>query len=264
MKWEWAELGAVFISYRRGDSSGVAGRLFDRLEQALGHNSVFMDVDSIEPGLDFLDVLNRHLGQCDVMLAVIGPSWLTTKDSHGRRRLDDDADFVRMEVATALARGIRVIPILVDGAAAMAASDLPDDLKALARRQAIEIRHDRFGSDAEQLAATLRGIVANVTQASLPQSGVIGTWRGELRYAADNVVARTWVLHPNGQLVSPHNEFGFSEEGAWRLENGELIVTFPWGTIFRGRVVGQACRGTSRFPETGVEGTFEMHKVESP
>jgi hypothetical protein len=257
----------VFISYRREDSSGAAGRLFDRLEQALGRSGVFMDVDSIEPGLDFLEVLNRHLEQCDVVLAVMGPRWLTTQDSQSRRRIDDAADFVRMEITSALSRGIRVIPILVDGAAPLAAADLPDDLKSLARRQAIEIRHDRFGTDAEQLADTLRKIVAPAATAPGPaltssQSSVLGAWRGELRYAADNVVQRTWVLHLDGRLVSPHNEFGFVEEGLWKLDRDELSVTFPWGTVFRGRVVGQVCRGTSN-SQTGALGTFEMHKLES-
>lgn len=152
-------MGAVFISYRRGDSSGAAGRLFDRLEQALGRSRIFMDVDSIEPGLDFVDVLNRHLAQCDVMLAVIGPKWLSSADGQGRRRIEDDADFVRMEIESALSRGVRVIPVLVDGCAPIAAIDLPEALKALARRQAIEIRHDRFGVDADQLAETLRKII---------------------------------------------------------------------------------------------------------
>ena len=87
-------MGAVFISYRRGDASGAAGRLFDRLEQTLGRHSVFMDVDSIEPGLDFVEVLNQHLVKCDVMLVVMGPKWLSTKDNLGRRRLDDEGDFV--------------------------------------------------------------------------------------------------------------------------------------------------------------------------
>lgn len=159
-------MGAIFISYRRGDSAGAAGRLFDRLEQKLGRRRVFMDVDSIEPGLDFVDVLNRHLEQCDAMLVVIGPSWLEAKNPHGVRRLDDEGDFVRMEVGAALSRSIRVIPVLVDGALPITALDLPEDLKALARRQALEIRHDRFGSDADQLADMLQKVLTPLTSPS--------------------------------------------------------------------------------------------------
>src|ERR1700741_3460316 len=132
-------MGAVFISYRRGDSSGAAGRLYDRLVASLGKQRVFMDVDSIEPGWDFIEVLDRHLAECEVVLAVIGPAWLSTTDAQRRRRIDDEADFVRLEIAGALSRGIRIIPILVDGARPPAAFDLPEDLKALARRQAIEV-----------------------------------------------------------------------------------------------------------------------------
>jgi hypothetical protein len=224
-----------------------------------------MDVDSIEPGMDFLAVLNRHLEKCDVVLAIIGPRWLNAQDSQGRRRIDDEADFVRMEIATALSREIRVIPILVDGASHISAADLPDDLKSLARRQAIEVRHDRFGADAEQLADTLRKVMSPTPAVLVPglvgpHGRVVGVWRGQLRFAADNILERTWVLQSDGKLVSPHNEFGFVEEGIWALDRDELSVTFPWGTIFRGQVAGRVCRGTSQ-SETG-HGTFEMHKLD--
>ena len=109
--------GRIFISYRRGDTSATAGRLFDRLEGRFGVGSVFMDVDTIEPGLDFVEVIGGAVGSCDVLLALIGARWLGAVDEHGRRRLDDPDDFVVLEITTALERGIRVIPVLVDGAA---------------------------------------------------------------------------------------------------------------------------------------------------
>ncbi len=256
-------MGAVFISYRRGDSSGAAGRLFDRLERALGRKCVFMDVDSIEPGLDFVEVLNRHLEQCEVMLAVMGPNWLTSTDGQGCRRIDDPDDFVRLELANALSRGIRVIPILVDGATAVAASDLPDDLKSLARRQATEIRHDRFASDADQLVDTLKKIVSHTPPVlpthALSEGDVLGTWRGELHHTPVDIVSRTWVLKPDGQFLSPHS--AFVEKGSWKLERDELIITFPWGTVFRGKIINQTYRGSSFFPGTGAKGSFEMRKI---
>ncbi|MGD9980752.1 MAG: toll/interleukin-1 receptor domain-containing protein [Hyphomonadaceae bacterium] len=163
-------MGAVFISYRRGDASGTSGRLFDRLQHALGRANVFMDVDSIEPGLDFVEVLNRHLEHCEVMLVVMGPAWLTAVDQAGRRRIDDEDDFVRMEIGTALARGIRVIPVVVDGAHPVGSVELPEDLKLLSRRQALVIRHDRFGADVDQLIETLIKIVGPSARAPGQQS----------------------------------------------------------------------------------------------
>lgn len=155
----------IFLSYRRGDSPGFAGRLFDRVEDRFGEGSVFMDVDGIDPGLDFVEVLNDHLGSCKALVAIIGPEWLSATDSRGRRRLDDPNDFVRLEIATALARNIRVIPVLVDGAGAPATEDLPDDLQSLARRQAVTITHERFGQDIQPLMAAIERAVGRIAAA---------------------------------------------------------------------------------------------------
>jgi hypothetical protein len=108
--------GKIFISYRRDDSIGTAGRLHDRLAQAFGRNNLFMDVEHVPAGVDFVDHLHSQVAACDVFLAVIGLNWLNAKDDEGRRRLDNPDDFVTIEIAAALARNIRVIPVLVDGA----------------------------------------------------------------------------------------------------------------------------------------------------
>ena len=108
--------GGIFISYRRDDSRHAAGRLVDRLAQIFPRDQLFMDIDAIEPGLDFEEVINEKLEACDVMLAVIGPNWATSRDESGALRLEDPDDFVRLEIAAALKRDIRVIPVLVDGA----------------------------------------------------------------------------------------------------------------------------------------------------
>ena len=107
---------AIFISYRRTDSEGEAGRLFDDLVRAFGEDSVFMDVPDISPGLDFRQAIDDNVASCGVLLAVIGPQWVTATDRSGKRRIDDDSDFVRLEAASALARKIPVIPVLVYGA----------------------------------------------------------------------------------------------------------------------------------------------------
>ncbi|MFY9687242.1 MAG: tetratricopeptide repeat protein, partial [Pseudolabrys sp.] len=144
-------MGTIFINYRREDSISTAGRLYDRLSQTFGRKNIFMDVDHIPAGVDFVAHLNSQVAACNIILVVIGPRWLEAKDENGGRRLDNPDDFVVIEIATALARNIRVIPILVDGAHMPKAGELPGSLKALARRQAVEVRQLHFGRDAEAL-----------------------------------------------------------------------------------------------------------------
>jgi hypothetical protein len=145
----------VFISYRREDSRGSAGRIYDRLVSRLGRDNVFFDVDDIQLGVDFVEVLSRSVGACDALVAVIGRSWASSADEHNRRRLDDPNDFVRIEIEAALSRNIPVIPVLVDGASMPRPEELPDGLKKLSRRNGIEISHTRFDFDADRLTRAL-------------------------------------------------------------------------------------------------------------
>jgi TIR domain/PAN domain len=148
--------GKIFINYRREDAPGTAGRLHDRLAQTFGRKNLFMDVDHIPAGVDFVEYLSSQVAECDVFLAVIGPNWLDSKDDDGRRRFDNPDDFVTIEITAALARKIRVIPVLVDGARTPKADKLPDSVKPLVRRNAVEVRNTHFGRDAEALASKLR------------------------------------------------------------------------------------------------------------
>ena len=116
-----------------------------------------MDVDHIPPGVDFAEHLNSQLAACSIILVVIGPGWLAAKDEAGQRRLDQPDDFVAIEIATALDRNIRVIPVLVNGAGLPKARELPDKLKRLARRQSFELRQNQFGRDADELVERIRG-----------------------------------------------------------------------------------------------------------
>jgi len=145
----------VFISYRREDSSGYTGRLFDIVSSHFGRQNTFMDLDAIQGGDDFAAVIEKKISISDVLLAVIGAHWLTIADEQGERRLNNPRDFVRLEIGKALKRGIRVIPVLVGGAVMPRAEDLPDDLLALCQRQAVEVRDAHFHSDAEELIAVL-------------------------------------------------------------------------------------------------------------
>jgi hypothetical protein len=151
--------GGIFISYRREDSRHAAGRLVDRLAHRLPREQLFMDVDAIEPGLDFHRVIDAKLSECDVLLAVIGPHWADSRDATGARRLDNPDDYVRLEIGAALQRDIRVIPVLVDGAPVPNRDSLPEPLKPLTRRNAVRLDHERFGAEADELARRLSGLV---------------------------------------------------------------------------------------------------------
>jgi len=146
----------VFISYRRADSAGYSGRVMDRLDRELGRDLVFMDVDAIPLGTNFSKVLHEEVAKCGVLLAVIGPNWLDARDEHGKRRLDNPNDFVRIEIAAALQRSIPVIPLLLDGARIPKADELPEDLKELALRNGMEIRHASFQDDMNRLIRGLK------------------------------------------------------------------------------------------------------------
>jgi formylglycine-generating enzyme required for sulfatase activity len=149
-------VGGIFISYRRDDSQAWAGRLYDALRRTFGPTRVFRDIDTLEAGVDYAEAIEQWLAKSDVVLVVIGPRWLTAADPNGRRRLDDPDDLTRLEVAAALRRGIRVVSVLVGGAAMPSGEELPDDLRALARRHAHEISDRRWDYDLEQLTAVLR------------------------------------------------------------------------------------------------------------
>src|SRR5262245_44188763 len=136
--------GRIFINYRRGDDAGSAQALLFRLEAAFSSDQLFMDIDSIEPGLDFVRVLEDKVDGCDIFLVVIGPHWLEAKDSQGSRRLDNPNDFVRIEIESGLKHGKRIIPVLVNSAEMPGAEHLPESLKPLARRHAVRLTHERF------------------------------------------------------------------------------------------------------------------------
>lgn len=213
-------ISRVFISYRREDSAPHAGRLNDRLCQAFGAERVFMDIDDIPLGQDFAAALRENVRAADVVLVLIGPGWLSIAGEGGRRRLDDERDFVRFEVAEALRQGKRVIPILLNGTPMPKAAELPDDLQPLLVCQALQLSDARFQRDAADLIQALGGagrgpprsrrrvvvggvaaalaaiagwqLVVRIAQKPLgpsapPQADadVSGTWEGEVFYEWD-------------------------------------------------------------------------------
>jgi hypothetical protein len=150
----------VFICYRRNRSAADAGRISDSLEHAFGRDHLFIDVDSIPLGANFVEVLKEEVAKCDVLLAIIGLDWLDARDEDGRRRLDDPNDFVRVEIATALRRNIPVIPILLEDTKVPKTQQLPENLKELALRNGLNVRHSSFRNDMAQLIRGLKALLA--------------------------------------------------------------------------------------------------------
>ena len=147
--------GSDLHQLRRQDTAYAAGWLFDRLADRYGEGQVFKDVDSIELGDDFVEVVSGAVGRCDVLLALIGPQWLTVTDEHGRRGLDSRDDFVRLELGAALTRRVLVIPFWSTGAGCRTPASCPDRLAGLVRRQALELSPARFASDTSRLLKVL-------------------------------------------------------------------------------------------------------------
>jgi TIR domain len=148
---------ALFISYRRQDSRGTVGRIHDHLRQRFEEEHLFLDVDRQAAGEDYRIAIGRALDRADVVLAVIGTGWLTVTDREGRRRLDDPEDMVRIELETAFARQLRVIPVLIEGASMPGTADVPASLQSLCYRTAVPVRPDPdFKDDMERLVVALR------------------------------------------------------------------------------------------------------------
>ncbi len=150
----------IFISYRRDDSEGEAGRLFDDLTREFGSNSVFMDVAGIRPGVDFVQAIEQNVADCGVLLAIIGPTWASIANASGQRRLDDPNDFVVLEIASALKREVPVIPVLVHAAKMPSQDQLPESLKSFSHRNSVELSHARWPSDVQLLIEALNSYVA--------------------------------------------------------------------------------------------------------
>jgi hypothetical protein len=212
----------VFISYRRDDSAGYAGRVMDRLDRELGRDLVFMDVDAIPLGTNFSKVLHEEVAKCGVLLAMIGPNWPDARDEYGNRnrRLDDPNDFVRIEIAAALQRNIPVIPILLDGARIPKATQLPEDLKELALRNGMEIRHASFQDDMNRL---IRGLKGQVDQAGAPE--VVDLPEG----GASEFLTKTRVSGAPSHLRDAQGINGFWQ--FWRDKRNQQVLGWLGGGL---------------------------------
>ena len=145
--------GHIFISYRRDDSAGFTRAIYDQLTKRFTRERIFMDVDAIGPGLPFDEVINQELGRSEILLVMIGKRWME------QQRINDERDYVRLEIEVALARNVRVIPVLLEGAGMPTEESLPQPIRALARRNAIEISHTRFNADVDRLIEAMTEVL---------------------------------------------------------------------------------------------------------
>jgi TIR domain len=223
----------VFISYRRDDAAGYAGRLEEALEKRIGPGSVFRDVLDIAPGEDFAAAIRARLAQAQTVLVLIGPRWAGA-DATGPRRIDDAGDFVRLEVALALDSGARVVPVLLPNARMPAEADLPLPLKPLARRNALSLGDEHWDADISRLAdaiglvrrrriwpwalgaaALAAGAVAAVSwwkpaAPADPSARLVGIWQAEVRYGwGDQHVERFDFKRHAGQLTGTASFLGY-------------------------------------------------------
>ncbi len=205
----------IFISYRRDDSEGQAGRLFDDLSAHFGRNAVFMDVAGIKKGLDFRRIIDAHVASCGVLLVIIGKRWLSAADSKGKRRLDDVNDFVRLETAAALSRDIPVVPVLVQDAVMPNAQDLPDALKELAFRNGTELTHARWDSDVKLLIEDIRPYLETpptgaLASQSTPEPSPVSSTRGTPPESARRSKSRSvWAAGGVAVVVGTVSIFGY-------------------------------------------------------
>ena len=167
-------MARIFISYRRGESSPYARMLYDSLSQQFGEANVFYDHKAIEPGLDFVDVIRQQLNSCDVLIALIGRHWLDLQTAAGQRRIDEADDIVHEEIATALVRKIRLIPVLVQGAPMPKAEELPPTLAALSRRNAFDLTDAKWEYDKQRLVELLQKIIPPAQPVSAVPAGPTG------------------------------------------------------------------------------------------
>ena len=211
-----ARADRVFISYRRVDAAGYAGRLEEALERRFGGGSVFRDVLDIPPGEDFVKVIRDRLARAHTVLVLIGPRWAGA-EANGRRSIDDDGDFVRLEVAIALESGKRVIPVLLPGASMPAESDLPAVLMPLSRRNALTLGDTHWHADVERLAASI----------GMPPKR--SPWRWALGSAVlAAAMALTWLAARPG--TTPPPDASARLVGIWQAE-----VRYAWGDRHRER-----------------------------
>lgn len=259
-------MASFFLSYRRDDSAGFAGRLADDLEAAFGVGTVFRDVDDIRPGEDFVQAIESHMKTVDVVLVMIGPRWLTA-GTDGTRRLNDPRDFVRQEIAAALGSGRPIIPLLVGGAVMPTEASLPAAIAGLARRQAVVLSDAGWRGDVERL---VKGLQEQLPNQSVP----VGLEQKSSRLGSRNLLptlvgfaAMAVLLGAVIMLQKPSTMSGSSTfptvtkpavdvTGRWTAR-----VQYSWGDqhdeVIEFKYLGNSLHGTATY----LKGTLTIEQV---
>ncbi|MGH8942444.1 MAG: TIR domain-containing protein [Acidimicrobiia bacterium] len=193
-------MARIFICYRREDSSGHAGRIYDRLGARFG-DDVFMDIDAIGPGVEYAQLIDETIDTVEAVIVVIGQQWLSSTDGDGSRRLEDPEDLVRQEISAALARDVLVIPVLVQGAVLPKPEALPPELAGLARHNAFEVSDARWNYDADRLVKALEEALAKTAPATPPPVIDSGVDEGISVTSAAKPSSTPMVLAVTGALV---------------------------------------------------------------
>jgi hypothetical protein len=207
----------VFLCYRRQDTQGHTGRLRDRLATVYGTDAVFMDVDDIPHGVDFVDYVESILSTVGLMVVLIGPLWTTIQDRKGRRKLEQPDDLVRAEIAAALKREIPIIPVLVEDATMPDSEDVPEEIRGLTRRNAIELTHRRWDSDVQRVLNAVNNFMEGVPFSHAAQQAQ------PLRAQSPPVRVCTYRVHPAS--------VSFPAVGGTRSVRVSAAAGCPWSAI---------------------------------
>ena len=218
----------IFISYRRDDAAGYARAVNDELARCFGADRVFIDVDDINAGQPFSEIIQRSVGDSAVLLALIGKRWRGDRDGAGAR-IFESGDFVRREVAAGLAKGLRVIPVLLDGVAMPDAAQLPPDLGALAGRNALELDNARFAADMARLVREVRGALGEEATPP-PTASPTRWWIGAAVVVAAAAIAVLWQWQRSPEAVAPTRVEQAAVPAARAQVNGEwqADVNYDW------------------------------------
>ncbi len=270
----------IFISYRREDTSGYAGRLYDQISSHFGQDHVFMDVADLEPGTDFVETIEAKVSTCDALIVLIGKNWLTITDEQNQVRLRKAGDFVSIEIAAALNRNVEVIPVLVGGGKMPLQRDLPESLQPLCRRQALELSDAHFTRDMGDLIEALKRpvgtrlvhsskwrkpiLAASISIIFALAAGIgIWAWRNSPhppRQAETSAVAGT--TRPAPPANSPKNADTADISGNWRAVVQKENVRYE--IYFAFEVVGDKLFGKAFYPtgEAGIlNGTIRQSRI---
>lgn len=226
-------VGKIFISYRRSDEAGHTGRLAELLASKFGPDRLFFDVDDIEPGSDFSEIIDQQVKQSAALIAVIGPRWVDLTDDKGRRKLDNPHDIVRFEIETAIREKKLIIPVLIGQARMPTAEELPETLASFAKRNAVRLTHEGFKVDSARLVARLQKVVEPGETGNLQNSAeILSEWLahpGKTLAALSLIciaIAAAFVLHSFGNKAAVYEKAFVQVAGPMGIVVGSVLLVF--------------------------------------